>query len=407
VLSPGTLIGRRYVLGRLLGVGGFGVTYLALDTERNAVQAIKEYYPTSMAVRDRDGNMAFSGHGDKRVFDHGLVAFRREADFLSLFWGEPSVVQASRSFDENRTTYFAMEYLDGNNLRAITRGMGGKLPYGFAHEIFASMVSSLAKIHLKGVLHRDISPENIYITRDGTIKTIDFGAAEEYPAKPTNGRGEAILLKPGFAPPEQYSSRGNQGPWTDIYALAASFYYITSGEKIPDARERQNGAKVVPLRSLAPEVSASMSAVIDKALALDVKNRYRSAGELARDALLGPPRRMDVRQYIGKLSGVPYIMIERGRLQGEKWPIPQNIGIKIGRQLGMNNVVIFDKSISREHCIIRYDSVSGLFFLKDISTNGTFSDVGARYSNQSEIPLNPESRFFLAKNNIMMKVGLD
>jgi serine/threonine protein kinase len=401
------MLGDRYILGRLLGVGGFGVTYLALDSVQKSVQAVKEYYPTKMADRDPDGSMVFGGRGDKRVFDYGLTAFRREAGFLSMFRGEPSIVQASKAFDENRTTYYAMEYLDGVNLRALTRGMNGRLPLGVAHEVLAQASTALSKIHSKGVIHRDVSPENIYLTRDGAVKIIDFGAAEEIAKARRLGRSGAILLKPSFAPPEQYSNRGIQGPWTDIYALAASFYYVVSGEKVPEASTRKSGTSFVPLQSLSPEVSTHLSAAISKALALDVRERYQTMDGFARDALAEKVRKENMRSILGRFSGVPYIMIERGMSQGEKWPIPQNLDIKIGRQPGMNNVVILDKSVSREHCLIRYDSVSGLFVAKDISTNGVFSDAGERYLRDKGIRLAPGSRFFLAKDNIMMRVGLN
>jgi serine/threonine protein kinase len=388
----------------LLGVGGFGVTYLALHRGPNTIHAVKEYFPTTMAVRDVRGNMVFSGKNDRRVFEHGHYSFKREAEFLKKFRNEPMIVQVSHSFEANGTTYFVMEYLDGVNLKALTRNMGGKIPYNLAFDILISMMEALKKIHQEGLIHRDISPENIFLTKNGLKKVIDFGAMRDYriPAD----AGAAILLKPGFAPPEQYSNNGHQGPWTDIYALGVSFYYIVSGVKVPDARERLAGQRVAPLGRLVPEVGGELSAAIDKTLALDHKDRYQNVDELSRAIMTRPRPGFNMNMLVGQMSGTPYIMIERGFSQGEKWPIPQNIDIRIGRLSGLNNVVILDKSISREHCVIRYDNKTGCFILRDVSTNGTFTDRGLRYRRGENILLNPNSRFYLAKGNIMMKVGL-
>ena len=406
-LPYGVVLCGRYILGRLLGAGGFGLTYLALDISDNRVYAIKEYFPTSLAVRDRAGRMKYGGTGDLRVFEHGRRSFRREAEYLTIFKGEPLIVQVSNLFDANDTVYFVMEYLDGANLKALLRGLGGKLPLSYAVEILVTMTKALQTIHSRGLIHRDISPENIFVTKAGEKKIIDFGATREI-GGPSDG---AILLKPGFAPPEQYSRRGEQGPWTDIYALAASFYLVLSGVKIPDAKERGSGTPLASLESLVPEAGSALSHVVDKALALDAHQRYRSADEflsaLSAEGLgLKKPNESGMTGYLGKLSNLPYIMIERGRGESEKWPIPQNVDIRIGRQSGMNHVVIFDKSISREHSVIRYDSSSGNFVLKDVSTNGTFAHNGSRYQKGVAVSLSPGSRFFLAKDNIMMKAGL-
>jgi serine/threonine protein kinase len=407
LLPGGAVLSGRYILGRLLGVGGFGVTYLTLDIADNGVHAVKEYFPTSMAKRGADGTMVFGGRGDRRVFDHGYRSFKREAEYLKLFRGESRIVQTSDAFDANGTTYLVMEYLDGVNLKALLRGLGGKIPLPYALEIMVSTAKALEKVHAKNLIHRDISPENIFITKVGDKKIIDFGAVKD--ANDTASDG-AILLKPGFAPPEQYSRHGNQGPWTDVYALAATFYFVASGVKIPDAKEREAGVGIAPLESLVPEVGIDLSVVVSKALELDTRRRYRSA----RDFCAALPLTANGRRkaaggmagYIGRLSGVPYIMIEQGRGMGEKWPIPQNIDIRVGRQSGLNNVVIFDRSISREHAVIRYDSGTGVFILTDVSTNGTFTDEGVRYNRGQSVRLAPGSRFYLAKGNIMMQVGL-
>jgi serine/threonine protein kinase len=403
VLSAGTVLERRFLLGRLLGVGGFGVTYLAMDIETQTKLAIKEYFPSSLTVRKADGRIAYNGTGDRRIFEHGLHSFNREAESLKTFVGDPNIVQVAYSFNENDTSYFVMEYLNGANMRVLIGGMGGKLPYPFALEILSSMAEALKRIHAQGLLHRDISPENIFITKEGKIKLIDFGATRYYVGE--HSRSLAVVLKPGFAPPEQYSAKGNQGPWTDVYALAATFYYSVTGVKIPDAPDRLAGARIKPMQSLSANVGEGLSEAVDKALALDYRDRWQDMDSFRRAISNVGEKRVEKKSVV--VSGTPFIRMETGALAGEKWPIPSNVDIRIGRSSGVNNVVIYDNAVSREHCVIRFDNKQGVFLLRDLSSNGTFCNDGSRCRKGESQALAPGSLFFLTNPDHMVTVGLE
>jgi len=461
VLKPGTVLNERYLLGRILGLGGFGVTYLALDTVTQTTIAIKEYFPASLSVRERDGTMKFNGKGDTRIFDHGMRAFIREAESLHKFIGEENIVQVSHAFYENGTAYFVMEYLNGINLKVLRKGMGGRVPFAFAFNILLTLTSTLGRIHKTGLLHRDISPENIFITKDGNIKIIDFGATRYYLGD--ESRSLAIVLKPGFAPPEQYTSKGEQGPWTDVYALAATFYNFVSGSRVPETPDRLAGNQTPPLHELVPEVGKRLSDVIERALALNYSKRYQSMEEFEsalrkhgpgetkekayelvdgravversfpekanheekrvssgtlspvsknseepranNDSALVRLAKRAVHRF--RLSGVPYVSVSNGGKSGEKWAIPYNTDIRIGRQSGANHIVVADGAISREHCIVRYDQKNGIFFVRDVSTNGTFSEAGERIEKGKDIVLVPGGGFYLARGRLLVQVGLE
>jgi len=404
-LSPGTVLNERYLVGRLLGLGGFGVTYLALDTTTQTKIAIKEYFPSSLAVREADRTICFNGKGDSRIYDHGMKAFIREAKSLSKFIGQKNIVQVSHSFFENGTGYFVMEYLNGVNLKVLRKGMGGKIPFSLAYEILLTLVGTLEYIHKEGLLHRDISPENIFMTGSGEVKIIDFGATRYYIGE--ESRSLAIVLKPGFAPPEQYSSKGEQGPWTDVYALATTFYQSVSDIRVPEAPDRLAGKSIEPLFNLVPEVNEKLSAVIEKAMALDHKKRFQSMEEF-QNAILKCGQSGEER-VVSKLeaAGTPYISVDSGSLKGEKWAIPSGADIRIGRQPSANHIVISDVQVSREHCVIRYDQKNGIFFLKDISTNGTFSERGDRFDKGEDVVLAPGASFCLAKDRLLIRLGLE
>jgi len=453
-LPPGIILNGRYLLGRVLGLGGFGITYLALDTLTQTTIAIKEYFPSSLAVREGDGTMKFNGKGDTRVFDHGMRAFIREAQSLHKFIGAENIVQVSHAFNENGTAYFVMEYLNGINLKVLRKGMGGKPPFVFAYNILLTLAKALGKVHEAGLLHRDVSLENVFVTKDGRVKLIDFGATRYYVGD--ESRSLAIVLKPGFAPPEQYTSKGEQGPWTDVYALAATFYNFVSGARVPEAPDRLAGTQLQPLSELVPGIDKRLSAVIDKALALNFKKRYQSMDEFenalrkygpgeaeevvfegaGNDAVMEnylpgkPPQgngRLDSGSVVPsskagdsvlmrlakravhrlRISGVPYVRVTTGVQRGEKWAIPYNTDIRIGRQTGTNHIVITDSAISREHCVVRYDQKNGIFFIKDVSSNGTFDEKGKRYEKGRDVVLIPGGGFYLSQNRLMVRVGLE
>jgi len=403
VLPPGTLLDGQYIVGRVLGIGGFGITYLAMHATDNKLCAIKEYFPTSLVTRTQD-SVVSSGQ-NQSTFRYGLKTFMGEAATLKQFIGEPLIVQIYHAFQENGTAYFAMEYLDGVNARALTKSIGRKIPYRFSIEILLSVSEALLQVHRRNLLHRDVSPENIFITRDGQVKLIDFGTTRYFVGE--KSQSLSVVFKPGFTPPEQYSSRGNQGPWSDIYALAATFYYISSGQTIPDALDRRNGAAVPALADIVPGLSPAVSEVIDIALRMDYRERFQTVDNflgVIRTEMRGPaPQKRAVREA----RGTPYLLVISGRFKGTKWALPSNMELVIGRSPGQSNIVLDDPNISRTHCTIRFDQKNRCFYVKDASTNGTYNEAGQRFTAGSVYAIAPESLFYVSSTNFMIKVGLE
>ena len=236
-LPPGTLLAGRYLTGRVLGYGGFGVTYLGWDQMLEQKVAVKEYLPSEFATRmvGQCDVTIFSGNKAEQ-FEGGLHRFVEEAKRLAQFQSEPGIVRVFDSFEENGTAYLVMEYLEGETLTALLE-REGKLDPERAIALLEPVIRSLETVHATGIIHRDIAPDNIFLTKDGRVKLIDFGAARY--ATTSHSRSLTVIIKPGYSPEEQYRSRGEQGPWTDVYALAAVLYRIITGETPPDALERR------------------------------------------------------------------------------------------------------------------------------------------------------------------------
>ena len=215
-LPPFTILHARYLVGRVLGKGGFGVTYIAKDLCTNRLCAIKEYLPSEYSSRSNGTKniVPFSDAKAQYVFNHGREKFVEEAKTLKQLRNHPIVVDIWDFFHENNTAYLVMELLDGQDLRKQARQNGGKMDADQMKEVFVIVASALMEIHRLNILHRDLSPENIILTKDGRVKLIDFGAARNFVS--TQNAGMSILLKPGFAPPEQYERKGSHGPWSDV-----------------------------------------------------------------------------------------------------------------------------------------------------------------------------------------------
>ena len=285
-LPPGTLLnGGRYLIGHVLGHGGFGITYLALDINLNMKLAIKEYFPNSLATRYMGSTQLtiFTSDSDNN-FDYGKEKYLEEARIIAVLSNNPGIVGIHNYFEENGTAYIVMEYLDGVTLKTYLSQNGGKIPVETAIKIMIPVMDTLCVVHEKGLLHRDISPDNIFITKTGMVKLLDFGASRY--AMSEHSRSMSVVLKPGFAPVEQYYSKGTQGPWTDIYATAATFYYAVTGADLPESMERMGEDVLQPLTALGVEAPVAVEAALMKALSVKMTDRYQAIRDFE-NALLG------------------------------------------------------------------------------------------------------------------------
>lgn len=283
-LKPGVILKERYKIEEVIGAGGFGITYRAWDPLLQSYVAIKEYYPSGIATRSADSSKVCVPVGqEQREYHRGRIRFLKEAQDVARFQSEPNIVSIYDYLEENDTAYMVMEYLHGCTLKQYIREHGGRLDTDHILHICLSVLDALAVVHKAGMIHRDISPENIFICEDLTVKLIDFGAAKQVYLD-----GEltmSVVLKPGYAPPEQYAKKDKQGPWTDIYALGATLYFAATGEKPEESFGRVLEDTIKPVCEVNPEIPRAMSQVIMRAMSVKIEDRYQTV-EAMREALL-------------------------------------------------------------------------------------------------------------------------
>lgn len=366
-LQPGIWIRNRYLIGRILGVGGFGITYLAFDTHLRQRCAVKEYFPAEWAMRDSATAciMASSQIKDD-LYRHGMEVFANEARVLQGLEREEHVVNVLDFFQENGTAYLVMEYLEGPTLGQYMEEYQNGYPLEMANRLICEIGDALYRIHKKMLLHRDISPDNVVLTGDNHLKLIDFGATRIYAL---NSPGSmSVLIKPGFAPIEQYSRQGKQGPWTDIYALAATYYYLASGKKPPTAPDRVAGAALRPLHTRNPQVPEQVSRAISHALENEWEKRPRNMKEFVREMGISPNA---ATQYA--VAKIPYIWMQiPGARRTQQWEFI-NGQIRIGRSEAQCDVVVNNVQISGLHCTLQYEENTNRFLIKNFSGNGTYT----------------------------------
>ncbi len=284
-LRPFTVLQNKYMLGRVIGVGGFGITYIGWDLNLQTYIAIKEYFPESLAIRDTSGEngttQVFPHDAQKDIYDKGLKRYVEEAQNLSKFYQLQGIVSVKDFFYENNTGYIVMEYINGINLKEYLNNAGGKLPEATVLALMKPVLESLYQMHNSGLVHRDISPDNIMVTGDGKIKLIDFGSARGQSAE--TDKTYTVILKHGYAPPEQYYAKGNQGPWTDIYSLCATMYKMLTGQIPPNSVERMENDEYVAPSAWGVQISPRTEAVLAKGLAVKVPDRYQNIGQLLND----------------------------------------------------------------------------------------------------------------------------
>lgn len=277
-LRTGTILENKYLVGRVLGQGGFGITYLAYDLNLNIKLAIKEYFPQDLASRAAGHTevSAYTGSLGSQ-YDYGLDKFLQEARTLAQFEEHPNIVSVRDFFKANGTAYFVMSYVEGITLKEFLADSGGRLPVEQARAILMPVMDALREVHAVDVLHRDISPDNIFINTKGQVILIDFGAARQ--AIGEKGHSLSIILKPGYAPEEQYRSKGKQGPWTDIYAVAATYYHLITGQQPPEALERMVSDELDLPRDLGVSLEEWEQNALCKALSIKAQDRYQTITE--------------------------------------------------------------------------------------------------------------------------------
>lgn len=293
LLPSGTLLNHGdYLLGARLGQGGFGVTYLGEQRNELGLKvAIKEYFPRKIASRNITETACLMPKTEpwmtqrdimalEEKYEEGKRRFIEEARRLAQFNELPSIVSVLGYFEENNTAYIVMEYINGINLYQYLEKTGRTMTVKEMKKYLCPVMEDLDKVHQEGIIHRDISPDNIMLSQSGAVKLIDFGASVEQETE----EDVKILRKNGFAPPEQYDRTGKElGAWTDVYALCATMYQLLSGRVIPDARERQYLDKYRTLRSQDILVPAEMDRILKKGLSLDYHKRYQSVKALLRN----------------------------------------------------------------------------------------------------------------------------
>ena len=275
-----TILEGRYLIGKVLGEGGFGITYIGLDLRLEERVAIKEFYPTGSVTRyakHSEAVEATSAEGEI-LLEREREKFLNEARTMSRFSGESSIVHVKDFFYANSTAYIVMEFIDGETMQQRLKEKGPENDFNKLLDMLRPVIKDLDDVHRAGFIHRDISPSNLMVDKSGSVKLLDFGTARE-----VNEDGEkslSIMLKPGFAPEEQYRRRGQQGPWTDVYALCATIYKLCTGVTPEVSVDRLSDDSLEPPSKLGVKINPQQEAVLARGLAVHQEDRIQSVAEL-------------------------------------------------------------------------------------------------------------------------------
>ena len=275
-LRAGTVLNGRYIVGRVLGQGGFGITYLAWDTKLEARVAVKEFMPNEIATRVGT-TVSVAVESRTQDFTYGAERFQEEARTLAKFMGQPNIAGVTDYFDENDTSYFVMDYIEGISFKTYIANHGGKISVEETLNVMIPVLRALTAVHAEGFIHRDVTPDNIYITKDGQVKLLDFGSARY--SIGDKSKSLDVVLKVGYAPKEQYIRRSRQGPYTDVYSCAACLYAAITGFLPPESLERLDEDTLVPISQCGIGIPEYLDKAILKGLAVQPEDRFQSAAE--------------------------------------------------------------------------------------------------------------------------------
>ena len=321
-LAPGTILNQNYLIGKALGQGGFGITYIAWDLNAWRIVAVKEYYPSGLVTRERGMFVAPIDEEANTKLKKGVNLFFKEALILGNFSVHPNIVNVLHFFRQNNTAYIVMEYIKGRSLKDYLQDRGGSISFTETMQILCPIMSALDDLHHTGLLHRDIAPDNIYLTVDGHAKLLDFGAARFSFGDET--QNAASVIKPGYAPLEQYTGSGiEQGSWTDVYAMGATFYRALTGVVPTAAPDRAMGRALQSPKELGATLPDPADKAIMHAMNMKPEERYVSIRSFEEDI---EKAAADEKKAVGTAVNLPLQQVQQFANMPPAWsPQPQAV----------------------------------------------------------------------------------
>lgn len=302
-LDPGTIIGGKYIVGRVLSYGGHTVSYMGMDAEKNRKVIVKEYLPSDFSTRSEGEKEVtiYSGDGQQQ-FEQGLTNFLNEANRIQHLQNINGIAKVYDCISENETGYVISEYVEGHTLKEILEN-GKRYSAEEAANFIRKILQGLVEVHRMDIVHCDISPETIMITNSGDIKLTDFGATRYVTT--ANSKSLSIILKRGFAPEEQYRSKGVRGPWTDVYALGAVMYYMITGTIPQESVERALSDDLKEPSKLGISIPKNIENALMNALNVYQKDRTPSAEAFLAELNSREVKRIKVKHQKNKIGKIP------------------------------------------------------------------------------------------------------
>lgn len=330
-LAPGTILNNKILIGNILGKGGYGITYIGYDMLLEYRVAVKEFFPDEMVDRAEDGRtILVLDEVNGEEYQRETTAYLREARVLAEFSKFPGIVAIKDLFYENNTGYLIMEFLENGNLRKYVDSQGGWLGVKEALELMEPVISVLGRLHKSGLIHRDISPDNIMMDEDGSMKLIDFGGSK----KVGLNNQQVFLGKWGFAPLEQMLSKlSEQGPWTDIYGICATLYCIMTSEVPQASYERNEKDELIDIAQYNINIDKKVAAGIMKGLSMNAKDRQQSIDELYKDLYGVYPDEKNASANKAVEEKAKILMDRTGRIWFGEYPMNEISGAQLNSDI--------------------------------------------------------------------------
>ncbi len=389
--SGASLCGGKYVVEKTLGSGGFGITYLARHVTLGKKYAIKEFYLSGYCIRSSSSYHIIPQGIEEDVFNKLKQRFVEEAQTVSQLNNE-AVVKVIDIFDENGTSYMVMPFVEGVTLQSMVENKG-PLEYDVAVNYVVQICEALAYIHSQGILHRDVTPDNVLVTPQQKIVLIDFGSARKFVDNKT--QRHTTIVKPGYAPLEQHSATSRKGAFTDLYSVGAVFYYLVTGKRPMDATERVLVKMKEPVE-LNHDIPAPINAIIMKAMEMDGANRYQSANEFINDIFSVDSPKDDKEQ--GNNDDVATVVIQQ---------TPQVI--QSATELGETSVIIEQPSIQKRRkqrhivqivaLVLAFVAIASIVIVMVYYPFGMRNQTGPKTENVVQTIIPDDNTFFLAAQN--------